>query len=269
MQRGVHPILSEAQRKTDSVCRGLLIVNADDWGRDAQNTDRTRDCIMRGTVSSVSAMVFMSDSERAAEIARERGIDAGLHLNFTTPFSARYCVGALREHQGKVAEYLNKYKFAQVVCHPGLRGSFAYLVEAQREEFRRLYGAQATRLDGHHHMHLCANVLLAKLLPTGSLVRRNFSFQRGEKSYANLLYRQVVDNLLAKRHRLTDYFFSLPPIEPRSRVERIVALARKFTVELETHPVNREEYGFLMEGGTLGWIPDVPVASRFALSTAS
>jgi len=47
---------------------GRLIINADDWGCDRGATDRTLDCIMRGTVSSVSAMVFMADSERSAEV---------------------------------------------------------------------------------------------------------------------------------------------------------------------------------------------------------
>jgi hypothetical protein len=57
---------------------GALIVNADDWGRTFRTPANTR---MRcsGTVSSVSAMVFMEDSERAATIARD-AIDTGLHL---------------------------------------------------------------------------------------------------------------------------------------------------------------------------------------------
>src|SRR5271167_1397805 len=60
---------------------GLLIINADDWGRDHETTERTLRCILRGAVSSVSAMVFMGDSERAAAIAKENAIHAGLHLN--------------------------------------------------------------------------------------------------------------------------------------------------------------------------------------------
>src|SRR5438445_7602395 len=65
---------------------GVLIINADDWGRECETTDRILDCICCGAVSSVSGMVFMEDSERAACIAREKGVDVGLHLNFTTPF---------------------------------------------------------------------------------------------------------------------------------------------------------------------------------------
>jgi hypothetical protein len=40
---------------------GLLIINADDWGRDAHTTDNILDCALRGTISSVSAMLFMED----------------------------------------------------------------------------------------------------------------------------------------------------------------------------------------------------------------
>src|ERR1051326_6627341 len=77
---------------------GSLVINADDWGRDLENTSRTLDCIRRGSVSSVSAMVFMEDSERAAEIAQERKVDAGLHLNFTTAFSAPGVPRKLADH---------------------------------------------------------------------------------------------------------------------------------------------------------------------------
>ena len=53
----------------------------------------------------------------------------------------------------------------------------AYVVKAQLEEFERLYGRAPNRIDGHHHAHLCANVVLAGLLPAGTIVRRNFSFR--------------------------------------------------------------------------------------------
>src|SRR5271157_3811838 len=114
---------------------GLLIINADDWGGDRETTERTFECILRGAVSSVSAMVFMEDSERAAAIARERGIDAGLHLNFTTPFSAPASTTGVVEHQRRVSRFLQLGSLAQIVFHPGLKRSFEYLVAAQRDEF--------------------------------------------------------------------------------------------------------------------------------------
>ena len=232
---------------------GLLIVNADDWGRDRETTERTFECIFRGAISSVSAMVFMEDSERAAEIARERGIDAGLHLNFTTPFSVRHCPSQLVERQHELSKCLLRHRFSQALFHPTLMRSFEYVVRLQLDEFCRIYGAAPGRLDGHHHMHLATNVVVGRLLPLGSVVRRNFSFQQGEKSWGNVLYRKAIDRLLARRHRLTDFFFSLPPLEPRARLERIFFLARQFVVELETHPINPAEYRFLTGESSSVW----------------
>ncbi len=68
--------------------------------------------------------------------------------------------------------------------------------------------------------------------------------------------------MLARKHFLTDFFFSLLPIEP-SRLQKISFLAKDFIVEVETHPVNREEYGFLMRNGPLTGLEDIKIASRF------
>ena len=244
---------------------GSLIVNADDWGRTIETTDRIFECVARGAVSSVSAMVFMADSERAAVIARERDVDAGLHLNLTTPFSAAAIPARLTEHQHRLCRYLTRHRLAPAVFHPGLVQSFEYVVAAQREEFFRLYGTAPKRIDGHHHMHLCSNVLLRQLLPSGTIVRRNFSFQKGEKSLANRFYRRTVDRLLAKRHSLTDFFFSLPPLNPPSRVKSIFSLASRFNVEVETHPVAPVEYRFLAGGEIFRWAGDLPIAPRYSL----
>ena len=238
----------EPIRNRESIRTGRLIVNADDWGRDTETTDRTLECVLRGAVSSVSAMVFMEDSERASAIAREHGMDAGLHLNLTTQFSAAGRRTHLIEHQQRISGFLRRHRLAQVVFHPGLIRSFEYVVAAQREEFRRLYGAEPERLDGHHHMHLCSNVMFGGLLPAGTVVRRNFSFLPGEKSFCNRLYRSIVDRRLAQRHRITDFFFSLPPLNPPIRLHKIFTLASEFTVEVETHPVNPDEYRFLTGG---------------------
>lgn len=228
--------------------RGFLVVNADDWGRDARTTGMILDCVLREAVSSVSAMVFMEDSQRAAVLACERKIDAGLHLNFTTPFTAPQCPGGLAKRQHELGRYLRRHRLAQIVFHPGLARSFDYVVAAQLDEFRRLYGADPDRLDGHHHMHLCANVVLGKLLPPGTLVRRNSSFQSGDKGVWNRMYRRFVDRGLARRHRLVDFLYALSPLESADRVQRIFSLAQHSVVEVETHPVHEAEYRFLAGG---------------------
>lgn len=243
---------------------GLLIVNADDWGRSPKETDAILDCVLRGAVSSGSAMVFMEDSERSAVIAQEKDIDVGLHLNFTTRFTAPECPAPLVQRQQELARHLLQHRLAPVVFHPGLVRSFEYVVRSQVDEFRRLYQEEPIRLDGHHHMHLCANVLLGGLLPPRTLVRRNFSFRAGDKPYFNRLYRRLVDHLLARRHRLVDFFFSLPPFEPPERLQRIFSLAQQYVVEVETHPVNPEEYEFLAGGEIFRRGGNLRVAPRFS-----
>jgi len=248
----------------DTAASGLLIVNADDWGRDLRTTQMMHDCVRRGSVSSVSAMLFMEDSERAAEVARKEGIDAGLHLNFTTPFSG-HPGSMLVMHQEKLTRYLRRHRLSQVLYNPGLKDSFAYVAAAQIDEYRRLYGADPHTVDGHHHMHLCENVLAQRLIPAGTLVRRNFSFQPGEKGRVNRAYRTFVDRRLERRHNTVDYLFNLNPLEP-TRLRRIFDLAREFVVELETHPVDAAEYRFLTEGELFRQAADVRIAPRAAVA---
>jgi len=244
-----------------------LIVNADDWGRDSATTDRILECVSIGTVSSTSAMVFMDDSERAANLARAQGVDCGLHLNLTMPFSAPHCPSRLREHQRRVTHYLRRNRLAQTVYHPGLASSFRYVVAAQIEEFEKIFGSKPRRLDGHHHMHLCANVLFSRLLPAGTMVRRNFSFRPLEKGRINRLYRAAIDRMLSRRHHVTDFFFSLPPLEPQSRVDEIILTARRSIVEVETHPVNPVEYSFLTSGEILRRTRGLEIARGFTYPT--
>lgn len=257
------PVGGPPGRSSHAPHEGRLIVNADDWGRDHETTDRILDCVLCGAVSSASGMVFMEDSERAASIAREKGVDVGLHLNFTAPFSAPGRSKQLKEHLERLRRHLGRHRYSQVVFHPGLTKSFDYVVAAQLDEFGRLYGTQPERLDGHHHMHVCTNVLLGGLLPVGTMVRRSFSFRPGERSKANRLYRAFVDRMLARRHRLVDYFFSLPPLTPLERVEQIFSLARQFAVEVETHPVNADEYRFLRQGEIFRVAGDIQVARQY------
>jgi hypothetical protein len=258
-------ILPSARTRASARPGGVLIINADDWGRDRETTDRTVECVDRGFISSVSAMVFMEDSKRAAAVARERGIDAGLHLNLTTPLWQRSTPIRLIEHQHRLSRYLRRHRLARVMFHPGLARSFEYVVLAQLDEFSRLYGAEPDRIDGHHHMHLCANVVVGNLLPCGTIVRRNFVFQPGEKSLCNRVYRRIVDTMLRRRHDLCDFLFTLPPLEPPVRLQRIFSLAREFVVEIETHPVNPDEYRFLTGDQVLNRSGNVMIAPCFSM----
>jgi chitin disaccharide deacetylase len=90
------------------------------------------------------------------------------------------------------------------------------------------------------------------IIPNGQKVRRSFSFWPGEKSTVNRAYRRFVDQRLAARYRLTDYFFALSQCLQHDRLKRVEELARNSNVELMTHPEKPEEYRWLMGDECLG-----------------
>jgi len=227
----------------------LLIVNADDWGGWKEATDTAHACHSKGRITSVSAMVFMEDSARAAELAKQSGVDAGLHLNLNQRFTQATCPPRLLEHQDRTRCFLRSGRYAQLIYNPLLRTDFEYVYRAQVEEFARLYSRAPSHIDGHQHMHLCANMLVGRYVPRGEKVRRNFSFWPGEKGLLNRVYRHLIDGWLARRYRLTDYFFSLAQCLKAQRLDRVVALAKVAKVELMAHPEKSEEFVWLMSDG--------------------
>lgn len=224
----------------------MLIINADDWGRSVAETDAALRCYRAGRLTSGSAMVFMADSQRAAELAKEIDLDVGLHLNFTEPFTDRNCVAELGKYHARTVRYLTENKYNQLIYNPFLRRAFSYSYEAQYQEFARIFGKAPSHIDGHHHMHICVNLLLGNLIPAGTKLRGSFSFWPGEKNIVNRIYRSLVDRWLARKYVLPDYFFDLTQCIQQKKFERVTVLARSSNVELMTHPVVASEATYLL-----------------------
>ena len=241
-----------------------VIINADDLGRDPRTTDRILDCFLCDTVSSASAMVFMEDSERAAERAQEHGLDTGLHLNFTTPFSGNGAKATLVEHQQRLSCFLRLTNRARILYRSDLANSFDYVVRSQFDEFHRIYQHPARRVDGHHHMHLAANVLRQGLIPLHTVVRRNYTFLESKKWVINRLYRRIQDKRLARNYQITDYYFDILPLDP-SRLQYIFRLGAAANVEIETHPACDEEYDFHVSGKLASCLNGVAVSRGYVL----
>ena len=225
----------------------MLIVNADDWGRSIPETDAALKCYQAKRITSVSAMVFMADSERAADLARAHGLQVGLHLNFSEPFSDKKRLGSeLTNCQSRLVGFLNRNKYSHLLYNPFLRSAFSYSYRQQADEFMRLYRRPPSHIDGHHHMHLSSNLLLSNIVPSGTRLRRNFSFWAGEKSWLNRTYRALVDRWLMGRYHLPDFFFDLTQCIQGRKMDRVRRLAALKTVELMTHPIVQAEADYLM-----------------------
>jgi predicted glycoside hydrolase/deacetylase ChbG (UPF0249 family) len=224
----------------------MVIITADDYGKTRHATDSILTCFSGKRITSASTMVFMEDSERAATLALQTSLEVGLHVNFTMPFSADNVSPRIRAHHDRVVSYLTKHKLAQIIYNPTLANSFRYLFRAQQEEFIRLYGRRPDFYNGHHHMHLCANMLLGKMLPKGARVRRTFTFDMNEKNLFNRLYRRILDIYVSRRYVSTDCFFSIMPLQNFERLQNIFNRSARHTVEVEVHPENAGEIDFLL-----------------------
>src|SRR5205085_10113754 len=130
----------------------MLIINADDWGRSVVETDAALRCYKAERITSVSAMVFMKDSARAAALAKEHNIDTGLHLNFTEPFSGGSNADPLSDYHDRIVGFLRSNKYAQLLYNPLLRKAFSYSCRAQIDEFVRLFGTRPSHIDGHANL---------------------------------------------------------------------------------------------------------------------
>jgi len=224
----------------------MLIINADDWGRSTQETERALECYRAGRITSVSAMVFMADSARAAQLAQANNMDVGLHLNLSQKYDGPNVPRAEAITQERIVRFLTRSKYALLIYNPLLRGDFRRVFESQYEEFVRLYGAPPTHVDGHQHMHLCTNVLVGGIIPAGQKVRRNFSFAPGEKGLVNRIYRGIADKWLSRKYRMTDYFYSLGQCLQKGRLSSLIERCQHTNVEIMTHPIYESEYGWLM-----------------------
>ena len=110
----------------------MLIVNADDWGRTVAETDAALACQRLGRVTSVSAMVFMDDSVRAAELAKQYDVDVGLHLNLSQRYTEapRSSISAA---QTRIVRFMTKGKYPVLFYQPALRNCFRDVYQAQAE----------------------------------------------------------------------------------------------------------------------------------------
>jgi predicted glycoside hydrolase/deacetylase ChbG (UPF0249 family) len=214
-----------------------------------------------GTVTSASVMVFMDDSARAAKLAFEAGLEVGLHLNLSAPFSVS-APSSLRAVQERIGSFLMRSRYSKMVYNPFLSLQFDYVFKSQHDEFIRLFGKGPSHIDGHHHLHLCANMVLDNVIPARMIVRRNYTFFRDDKSMVNRLFRKLMDAWLCRNHVCTDYFFALPHKDQPERLQDILALAAESSVELMVHPENDADFDMLMSDAFLRMLSHISLGTH-------
>lgn len=248
---------------------GLLIVNADDLGFGQAETDAILECFARGAITSTTALVWMPDSVRAAELARTAGIPVGLHLNLIEPFSAADVPPRVAETQARVVARLRSRRAATQLYHPTWARDFEQCIADQLARFKELYGRPPTHVDGHQHMHLAFNALFARALRSVGKCRRPVNRTTLESPRHKRVARALVDRLVRVRFATTDWCMSIRPLHPElggSGIAQELHRAEHGSLELLVHPGYADEravlespdWGVLLAAYRLGSFEDLP-----------
>ncbi|HEX4034207.1 MAG TPA: ChbG/HpnK family deacetylase [Solirubrobacteraceae bacterium] len=229
---------------------GLLIVNADDWGIDADTTAAIAQCLETGAVTSVSAMVYMRGSDAAARLPLADSLSAGLHINLTEAFNAPGVDDAVSQRQARIARYLGGPSWRRWGLSPTLFREIERSIADQLGEFQRLYGRDPSHFDGHEHIHQSLGVLTARTLPPGAKMRPSFTYLPAEKSAPNRAVRACINRGLRTRFRAPRYFFSIRDMHPSlggAGMEEKLALSSGSSVEVMCHPGWEDERAILLD----------------------
>ena len=235
---------------------GLLVVNADDWGGSEATTEAILGTFEAGRITSTSGMVYMPDSERAAEVAARAGLPVGLHINLTEPFPDPHTTAHVRERQHRVAAQLGgagrdghpgTARLRKWLYDPVIKADVDKAIADQLERFEALYGRAPTHFDGHNYVDLCPNVFLSRSIPAGSVMRNSLDCYPLERSAMGRI-RALRQRLRSRRLRSTRYLLHIAQLrldeadapDPRLR------LAHDVPVEVMGHPDDAAELAALM-----------------------
>ncbi len=243
----------------------MLIINADDYGFNERCTDRILDCYLNGRITSTSAMVFMRDSIRAAETARMHGLHVGLHLNFTNALENTAGYPDLSSHQNRIIDFFAKNRFTRMLYNPAIKKSLSYSFKSQYDEFLNRYLKPPTHIDGHHHIHLCTNMLIDPLYPNGIKLRPSLHCEEGRLTIFKNLYRTLIDRVIRNRYKSVESLFKLDLHSIDALLPDIVDSSMSSDIELMTHPGIRKEYEYLKSDRYEGMISQGRLGSYASL----
>ena len=244
--------------------RGLLIVNADDWGYDAPVTRAIADCHAAGGLTSTTAMTFMKGSSLGAELSSQHPrLGIGLHLNLIEEYSGRSVPTSVRDRQRRLLSRFRSARLRRWLYDPRLKNDVDAVITDQLECFADLYGRPPTHVDGHLHWHMAANVLFSDALPSGTKIRNALSDARRPNPITRAL-RRAREKRISRRLPSPRYFFSIatvwPNLEGPPPMEKL-ALSRRTSVEVMVHPGFPHEYGPLQSEDWISALQDLPTGT--------
>lgn len=233
--------------------RGLLIVNADDFGESAATTRGILEAMDAGVVTSTTILANQPGTEEALRLARERGKSAsfGVHLNLC---EGNALVGARGAPSLVDASGVFRAKRAQGLRALARRLDPADVARELGAQIARVReaGVEVSHLDGHKHLHQLPGVasVVARLAREHGIERVRCTRERGAApagagaaGRASRAARVIFAAAFARRLRALGLRFPAETLDlhalvaapgPGPRLQRLAAL--RAPAELFCHP---------------------------------
>lgn len=227
-----------------------IIVNADDFGCDADTCAATIACFEAGALSSASIMATMPAAAAAFAYARgARGPSFGLHLTFVrdtceAPAAPPRRILSLVDDEGR----FRSSRAVRLRALAGLLNEDDIVREVDAQLGRAAdAGVPLSHVDSHGHLHKFPvfRRALARVLPRHGLKRvrseQNVYLACPWRNPAYWLAR-TWGPVSRGPWRTTDWFYMPASMRDTEWPERLLRLGRRGTLEVGVHPGRREPW---------------------------
>lgn len=238
-----------------------LIINADDFGWDADTVDATIALIDRGVVTSATIMTDMPATTQAMAYAAKAssGASFGLHFNIVdghTPGGAgtrnlTRADGAFRNsHQQRLAALFG------LLSASAIQSELRYQLQTLKDA-----GVTISHVDSHGHLHKFPSIARAMkpVLAEFGITR----MRRSQNLYVRKTALDVIDRIAetATRGMITTDHFVTVPATPSDWLSTVLDLIPQGVTELGVHPGGLEAWR-AHEAGPLRSLTRADLAAR-------
>lgn len=222
----------------------MLIINADDFGKDSLTSKAIVECFKLGFCSSTTIMANMPDFEEAAQMAFDQKISGmvGMHLNLTEGFPLTDGMKMLPRFCSKDGQFNLSRKRPVFSLGSSERSALAKEIKEQIRKCRR-HGIKISHIDSHHHIHTelaIADVLIPIAREEGvPFVRLSRNCGEGIK-FIKKIYKHFLNSRIRKADlAATFYFGSIEDfIFTRQKIDE--KAAGSFEIMIHPHYMNSE-----------------------------
>jgi len=227
-----------------------IVLNADDFGYDADTLRATIDCFEQRVLSSASIMANMPETAAAIEYAKSHPqFSFGVHLTFVStgserPVSDPKDVPALCDAEGKLLDFFELRRRAMRNQIPP--GQIQLEMGAQIA-FVRDHGVPISHVDSHQHAHKFGPFLSALefVLPRFGIRRvRTVQDTYFKPKLTSPIYwlGGIWHRRIASRFTTTEHFFMATCRQDMQRMSDLVPKLTGESIEVGVHPGNVEPW---------------------------